>query len=201
MRSTGTCTAGGPPWKIMKFLKFLKLIFSFLSRKNTLVILINDQNYKSVGPDSTSSGLRGIPGSWKSAISRKLFRTPYPQIRQNSWILKILAMSFRNVLKFCANCVNFWWNFTNIGMQNAGSWWNSVKFQLIFCKMLKKFASIYLNFWFRSGAKDSKGANKRKSCRSRKILKNAPTLAIRSVDTAENELSKIGGSEWECPGA
>ena len=38
---------------------------------------------------------------------------------------------------------------------------------------------------------DSKGAKECKSCRSRKMLKNAPTLAIRSVDTAENEPSKV----------
>ena len=30
-----------------------------------------------------------------------------------------------------------------------------------------------------------------KSCRSRKLLKNTPTLAIGSVDTAENEPSKV----------
>ena len=38
-----------------------------------------------------------------------------------------------------------------------------------------------LKFWVESGAKGWK------SCRSRKIWKNAPTLAIVAVDTAENE--------------
>ena len=49
----------------------------------------------------------------------------------------------------------------------------------------KNVDEILLNFWFQSGAKECK------SCRSRKMLKNAPTLAIRSVDTADNEPSKV----------
>ena len=40
---------------------------------------------------------------------------------------------------------------------------------------------------------DWSGAKECESCRSRKILKNAPTLAIVAVDTAENEPLKIWG--------
>ena len=35
------------------------------------------------------------------------------------------------------------------------------------------------------------GAKAKKSCRARKILKNAPFLAIVAVDTAENEPLKV----------
>ena len=45
---------------------------------------------------------------------------------------------------------------------------------------------ILLKFW------DLRGAKVCKSCRSRKMLKNAPTLAIVAVHTAENEPSKVG---------
>ena len=38
---------------------------------------------------------------------------------------------------------------------------------------------------------DWSGAKECESCRSRKMLKNAPTLAIVAVDTAENEPSKV----------
>ena len=40
---------------------------------------------------------------------------------------------------------------------------------------------------------DSKGAKEYKSCSSRKMLKNAPSLAIGGVDIAENEPSKVPG--------
>ena len=36
------------------------------------------------------------------------------------------------------------------------------------------------------------GAKECKSCSSRKMLKNVPTLAIRGVDTAENEPIEVG---------
>ena len=49
-------------------------------------------------------------------------------------------------------------------------------------KFLTRFCKIS---WISSGAKE------RKSCRSRKMLKNAPTLVIRGVDTEENEPSKV----------
>ena len=38
---------------------------------------------------------------------------------------------------------------------------------------------------------DSKGAKEWQSCRSRKTVKNAPTLAIGGLDTDENEPSKV----------
>ena len=59
-----------------------------------------------------------------------------------------------------------------------------------FCKISEFFARfwqkwwIFLNFWVRSGAKAWK------SCRSRKMWKNAPFLVIVAVDTAENGPSK-----------
>ena len=45
-----------------------------------------------------------------------------------------------------------------------------------------KFRTIFL---------DLRGAKVCKSCRSRKMLKNAPTLAIVAVHTAENEPPKV----------
>ena len=51
--------------------------------------------------------------------------------------------------------------------------------------MWKKEARFLLKFWIRSGAKEWK------SCRYRKMLKNAPTLAIGGVHTEENEHCKV----------
>ena len=61
---------------------------------------------------------------------------------------------------------------------------NEMKFHFI---PPKKFDDFYLEFWGFSGAKA------KKSCRSRKILKNASFLAIVAVDTAENEPLKVWG--------
>ena len=52
-------------------------------------------------------------------------------------------------------------------------------------KLKKKFHYFLLKFRGLSGAKA------KESCRSRKILKNAPLLAIVAVDTAENEPLKV----------
>ena len=69
-----------------------------------------------------------------------------------------------------------------------------IKFESKNGQILKKITKIakkcekmrnLLKFQFWSGAKECK------SCRSRKILKNAPTLAIVAVDTAENGPSKV----------
>ena len=69
-----------------------------------------------------------------------------------------------------------------------------IKFESKNGQILKKITKIakkcekmrnLLKFRFWSGAKECK------SCRSRKILKNAPTLAIVAVDTAENGPSKV----------
>ena len=49
----------------------------------------------------------------------------------------------------------------------------------------KKFDDFYLEFL------GFRGAKAKKSCRSRKILKNASFLAIVAVDTAENEPLKV----------
>ena len=58
-----------------------------------------------------------------------------------------------------------------------------------FCKKYEKIEKILTRFckisWISSGAKE------RKSCRSRKMLKNAPILVIRGVDTEENEPSEV----------
>ena len=61
---------------------------------------------------------------------------------------------------------------------------NSVKFLELF-KTAKIVMRFLLKFHDLSGAKDCK------SCRSRKILQNAPTLAIVAVHTEENEHLKI----------
>ena len=61
---------------------------------------------------------------------------------------------------------------------------NEMKFHFI---PPKKFDDFYLEFWGFSGAKA------KKSCRSRKILKNASFLAIVAVATAENEPLKVWG--------
>ena len=58
--------------------------------------------------------------------------------------------------------------------------WNELQF--ILAKISDDFL---LKFWNLRGAKVCT------SCRSRKMLKNAPTLAIVAVDTAENEPLKI----------
>ena len=49
----------------------------------------------------------------------------------------------------------------------------------------KNFDEFLLKFRDLSGAKDCE------SCRSRKMLKNAPALAIGGLDTVENEPSKV----------
>ena len=59
---------------------------------------------------------------------------------------------------------------------------NEMKFHFI---PAKKFDGFLLEFWGVSGAKA------KKSCRARKILKNASFLAIVAVDTAENEPLKV----------
>ena len=81
------------------------------------------------------------------------------------------------------------WNFGEIPAKFR---WNSMNFERNFVKiceisvkMWKKEARFLLKFWIRSGAKEWK------SCRSRKMLKNAPTLAIGGVDTEENEHCKV----------
>ena len=61
---------------------------------------------------------------------------------------------------------------------------NEMKFHFI---PAKKFDGFLLEFWGVSGAKA------KKSCRTRKMLKNEPTLAIVAVDTEENEPLKIWG--------
>ena len=59
------------------------------------------------------------------------------------------------------------------------------------CRFREKFDAILQISWISSGAKE------RKPCRSRKMLKNAPPLAIRGVDTDENEPSKVS-MKWGC---
>ena len=77
--------------------------------------------------------------------------------------------------------------------------WNLAKFErnlAKFCensvKICRNFGKFLLKFWVQSGAKGWK------SCRSRKIWKNAPTLAIVAVDTAENEPLKFWGWFHSC---
>ena len=54
----------------------------------------------------------------------------------------------------------------------------------------KKLDDFLLKFRDLSGAKDCK------TCRSRKMLKNEPTLAIVAVHTEENEPPKIWGPKF-----
>ena len=72
---------------------------------------------------------------------------------------------------------------------SAGKWQNSSEKaewkKLKFVHFTKNLDDFSLNFLDLSGAKDCK------SCRSRKMLKNKPTLASGAVDTAENEPLKI----------
>ena len=63
--------------------------------------------------------------------------------------------------------------------------WKIAKFVKIYRKLQKKFGNFLQNFWIWSGAKECR------SCRARKMLKNAPTLAIVAVHTEENEPSRI----------
>ena len=54
-----------------------------------------------------------------------------------------------------------------------------------FTKFWQNFDKFLTKFWIWSGAKECT------SCRSRKMLKNAPTLAIVAVHTAENGPPKV----------
>ena len=81
--------------------------------------------------------------------------------------------------------VKFWQNSTEISQKNdqihrPKSEWNEISFH-----SGQKVWRFFLEFWGVSGAKA------KKSCRARKILKNACFLAIVAVDTAENEPLKV----------
>ena len=139
------------------------------------------------------------PWSFRPAWRLKLpMRTPYPsgpKKQQNLWWF--LYPPTPNHPKFAIS-MNFYKWFLKIS-------WNPVKFSSksvrkttnlsqkswknhyvqILMKNLEKKDEISLNFCVWSGAKELT------SCRSRKMLKNAPTLAIWGVDTAENEPSKV----------
>ena len=54
----------------------------------------------------------------------------------------------------------------------------------VFCKIIKTLAHFWIIWVWR-------GAKVYQSCRAWKMLSNEPTLAIRFVDTAENEPSKV----------
>ena len=80
--------------------------------------------------------------------------------------------------KFRQNFITIWPKNGQFQMKNRKIWMKMNKFIFIFAKKLDDFS---LKFWYLSGAKAHK------SCRSEKMLKNAPTLAIGGVHTAENE--------------
>ena len=84
--------------------------------------------------------------------------------------------TFREILGF------FFAKFIKILLKNDKILKISRKFSK---KCQKKSRSFLLKIWDLSGAKEYK------SCRSRKMLKNAPTLAIVAVHTDENEPLKI----------
>ena len=89
-----------------------------------------------------------------------------------------MVRDFRRKKKDSANSAKFWWNPDEISLKFSKIWTKLSKILQNFCKIL---ASFLLKFWVQSGAKGWK------SCRSRKIWKNAPTLAIVAVDATENE--------------
>ena len=64
-------------------------------------------------------------------------------------------------------------------------WRKNSKSWPIFMNIIKNYDKILLDVWMWSGAKECT------SCRSRKMLKNAPTLAIVAVHTAENGPPKV----------
>ena len=67
-----------------------------------------------------------------------------------------------------------------------GMKWNEI------CSFHHQFGWFFPKFWDLSGAKDCK------SCRSRKMLKTASTLAIVAVHTEENEPPKIWRPAVQC---
>ena len=87
-------------------------------------------------------------------------------------IYTIFTFSHRSERKISTNFADFFAKFLQ-NLQNFGK----------FARFWQKWW-IFLKFWVRSGAKAWK------SCRSRKMWKHAPFLAIVAVDTAENEPSK-----------
>ena len=104
--------------------------------------------------------------------------TPSPLIRQN--------------LRFRRNFVKHFsipWNSDKFSSKSARKHvkliQNSQKMMKFGGKNCKNKNEKLTNIWVWSGAKEWE------SCRSRKIWKNAPTLAIVAVDTAENEPSKV----------
>ena len=101
------------------------------------------------------------------------------------FIAKLFSYCFLVVAKFTSDFTKKW--------QIIAKWnWTYAKILNIHFSISQKVGRFLLKFCELSGAKECK------SCRSRKILKNAPTLAIVAVDTAENEPLKIWGWFHSC---
>ena len=130
--------------------------------------------------DHGSNFRRGppTPQARKSSKVYDNFSTPLPliiQILQFLWISKDL-WKFGEILR----------NFHENRYEKRRIWTKKMQ---ILQKNYEKIEKILTRFckisWIWSGAKECR------SCRSRKMLKNAPTLVIRGVDTEENEPSKV----------
>ena len=99
---------------------------------------------------------------------------------QKFWMFAISCISAWNSnkisSKFCRKIANF-----------IDICWNEIEFHFILAKILD---DSLLKFWDHSGAKVHK------SCRSRKMLQNAPTLAIVAVHTEEH--GTLTNLRWFC---
>ena len=107
--------------------------------------------------------------------SRRIFQHFHQSTRSD----KICILLHRSKFKILANCRDF---------------------SKIFAKFLKNrrnSAKVGKFCWNVGFAAVQKNADLIRSCRFWKILKNAPTLAIRGVDAAENEPSKIAKMKKE----
>ena len=95
-------------------------------------------------------------------------------------------LEYQHFTIFCCNIFKFREIFIKIQskndeirLKNQQNLWNFTE------NHTKSFGKILQNFWIWSGAKECR------SCRARKMLKNAPTLAIVAVHTEENEPSRV----------
>ena len=123
---------------------------------------------------------------WKNEIGWNL--SPFPDFLPFFYFFPQLLSKYRQILSSSAHRreipTKFHWNLVEKSANFIDFSWNEMKFHFIRAKIWTRFL---LNFL------DPSGAKAHKSCRSRKMLKNAPTLAIIAVHTAENEPLKVLG--------
>ena len=128
----------------------------------------------------------------------------FSQIPEISSIFRIFLALFLNLFRTLTfNVCNFLEFFMKFRQNFIEIWQKNNRIHLFLLEWewklkwkyfipIKFRTSFFLKFWGLSGAKECI------SCRSRKILKNAPTLAIVAVGTAENEPLKIWGWFHSC---